>query len=449
MSELSERAENRLGRLVAETQRRCRLPGLVLAITPAYDLVEYFQAGTADCDQGLAAGSDVQFRIGSITKTVTAVGIMQMVAEGRLGLEEPLGDRWPHAPQPALPVGALLSHTSGLQREPVGEVWETLLPPTREELPEKAAEARVLYPSGSFWHYSNLGYALLGELLVQVSGLPWEHYVRERIFNPLGMTRTSMQPAAPHAQGYAVDPNSDRIFVEPAVDTRGIAPAAQLWSTSHDLAIWANFLGQGHPKVLRREELDRMATPRVLADLTTWRLAWGLGLMLLRSGDRTYVGHTGSMPGFLAACFWWPAGGWGVVSLTNATAGMRIGAVASQALDILAEEARPMVPWRPDGAIPREVSSVLGSWWSEWSQWIFTWRDGELVSSPADAVDGSEPERYRPVGVDRYVTVNGPERGEELRLERDSGGSVVKMYRATYPFTREPRTFGQGRNAPR
>ena len=108
-----------------------------------------------------------------------------------------------------------------------------------------------------------------------------------------------------------------------------------------------------------------------------------------------------------------------------------------------------MVPWRPDGAIPREVSSVLGSWWSESSQWIFTWRDGELVSSPADAVDGSEPERYRPVGVDRYVTVNGPERGEELRLERDSGGSVVKMYRATYPFTREPRTFGQGRNAPR
>jgi CubicO group peptidase (beta-lactamase class C family) len=367
---------------------------------------------------------------------------MQLVAEGRLELHDPLGRHLPGAPHPDIPIAALLSHTSGLQQEPVGEVWETLEMPSREDLLANAATARALYPPASWWHYSNLGFALLGELVAHTSGIDWDQYVSGRILEPLGMTRTSSRPKAPCATGYSVFPFTDELVSEQPVDLRGMAPAGQLWSTATDLATWTGFLLHGNPKVLDTRFLEQMAAPRVIADLEHWSQAWGLGLMLLRQGDRVLVGHKGSMPGFLAAAFASATTGTGVVALTNATASVRVEALAARALELVDTEDVELQPWAPGAPAPEGVAPILGRWWTEWNESVFRWRNGQLESLPVDGPPGTEPSRYGQLGPDLYVAVNGPERGEELRIVRDQAGEVLKMYRATYPFTREPEPFG-------
>lgn len=443
MSALEVGVESRLRQLVVSTQRQRRLPSLVLVVQEGGVQMGAFAAGKANLASGLLAGPGVQYRVGSITKTVTAVAVMQMVVEGRLMLTDSLGEHWEDAPHPDLVIGELLCHTSGLQREPVGEVWESLVIPTTEELPENAAGARRLYPGGSWWHYSNLGYALLGELVARVAGESWHGYVRRRILEPLGMTRTSLQPLAPHAQGYAVGPYSDDLIEEVAVDSAGIAPAAQLWSTAADLSLWSHFLNRGNPEVLAAEVLEDMRTLRVMADLEGWHLGWGLGLMLLRRGARAYQGHTGSMPGFLAACFGCPEHDLGVALVTNSTASVDVAGVAAQALDILADSACPE-EWAPGPPVPVSVRPLLGRWWTEWSEVIFSWRSGVLMSRAADAPEEAAWQGYQEVEPDLFRCTTGSQRGEDLRVVRDSKGEVCKLYLATYPLTRSPRPFGAG-----
>ena len=427
-------------RLILDAQRRRRLVSLVAVVAHEGRPLAEVSVGLADVGRGLPAGPEVQYRLGSITKTLTAVGIMQQVGAGRLSLDQPLEAVWPGAPHGGLRLDQLLSHTSGLQREPVGEVWETLEVPSAEQLPSNAAQARVLLEPGEGWHYSNLGFALLGEVLARVAGKTWEQYIRESILTPLGMVRTTWRPEDPVAVGYSVTPYQQEVVVEPAMDTGGIAPAAQLWSTAQDLWRWSDFLVRGDDRVLPGEQLELMRTPRVLADLAGWTMAWGLGLMLVRRGTNVFVGHTGGMPGFLAAAFCAPQFGTSVALLCNTGSGVPIAQLAADVLEAVGEVSPK--PWHPAAPPPREVEGVLGRWWSEWTEWVFTWSGEALEARPAGAPE-APPERYRRLEGDRWVVERGSERGEEMRVVRDSEGRVEKLYISTYPFTREPRAFGK------
>ena len=436
MEEISARVRH----LALDAQRRRRLVSLVAVVAHEGRPLAEVSVGLADVGRGLPAGPHVQYRLGSITKTLTAVGIMQQVEAGRLSLEQPLETVWPGAPHGGLRLEQLLTHTSGLQREPVGEVWETLELPSTEQLAANAAHARTVVEPGAGWHYSNLGFALLGEALAQVAGKSWEEYVRESILGPLGMARTTWRPEDPVAVGYSVTPYQQQVVAEHPVDTGGIAPAAQLWSTANDLSRWADFLGRGDARVLPHDQLELMRIPRVLADLAGWTIAWGLGLMLVRRGTNVFVGHTGGMPGFLAAAFSAPQFGTSVALLCNTGSGVAIAQLAADILEAVGEVAGK--PWLPGTPAPREVEGVLGRWWSEWTEWVFSWSGEALEARPAGAPE-AQPERYRRLEGDLWVCERGAERGEEMRVVRDSEGRVVKLYIATYPFTREPRIFGE------
>ena len=98
--------------------------------------------------------------------------------------------------------------------------------------------------------------------------------------------------------------------------------------------------------------------------------------------------------------------------------------------------------WRPQPAPPPELASALGRWWSEGSEFVFRWRDGGLEARRAEAQDWAPWSRFEPLGDDRLRAVTGRERGELLRLVRDAGGAVTRMYWATYPFSRDPEITG-------
>jgi hypothetical protein len=164
----------------------------------------------------------------TITKTFTAVAVMQLRAENKLDLEETLDRYLPVRAHGTLTIRRMLAHASGLQREVPGEVWETLeFPRSTDELLGKLEEAELVLAPGERWHYSNLAYTLLGEVVARLSGMPYEEYVEQRVLEPLGLTRTSFSPVAPTAIAYSTEPYTDVVHREPMMVERkgGIAAA--------------------------------------------------------------------------------------------------------------------------------------------------------------------------------------------------------------------------------
>jgi CubicO group peptidase (beta-lactamase class C family) len=430
-----------LSGLVRKAQTEWPAPSVSAAVARKGEVVWGETLGVANAETGEEATPDHQYRIGSITKTFTAVAIMQLRDAGKLDLEDPLDQHvegTPHAPT----IRRLLSHSSGLQREPPGDVWETMRFTEGEEFLQSAAEAEQVLPPGSHFHYSNLAFALLGEVVARASGQPWEQYLGEHVLKPLGLTRTSVRKQAPAVQGYFVDPYADSVHEEPVdVDIGSTAPAGALWSTPADLARWAAFFSEPSPDVLSADTVEEMQTFQTMVDLEEWKLGFGLGLQLFRDGERIFAGHGGAMPGFLAMVVASRKEGTGAVLLTNSGAAQGVSDLAVK-LAVKAAEAFPAVPdaWHVGEAPPQELDGVLGRWWSEGGEWIFRWRGGELVAEP-QTLTPQVPTRFRREDADRYRAITGLERGEQLRVVRGDDGTVTRMYFATYPFTRTPETF--------
>jgi CubicO group peptidase (beta-lactamase class C family) len=426
---------------VLRVQRDQRLPSVSAAVARNGGLVWNEAVGVADEDADAAATPDTQYRVGSITKTFTAAAIMQLRDAGELGLDDRLGDHIPEAAHPGPTIRRMLSHHSGLQREPAGDLWETMQAPTVDDLLSGLVEAEQVLQPGTHFHYSNLAFALLGEVVARRSGQPYVEYVQERILNPLGLSRTTWAPSGARAQGYFVEPYSDTLTPErDDIDLLGAASAGQLWSTTADLCRWGAFLADPVPDVLAPTTVEEMHSVHVMLD-DRWEEAWGLGLGLMRDGERILAGHSGGMPGHLSGFTYSRKDGISAAALTNAGADMQALAVrlAVAAIDALTAEPEP---WRPAGPPPPEVAGILGRWWSEGEESVFSFRDGRLQARRAHDRPEEEPSIFEPDGPDRYRVVSGRERGELLRAVRDGAGEVVKLYWATYPFHREPFPFG-------
>ena len=212
------------------------------------------------------------------------------------------------------------------------------------------------------FHYSNLGYGLLGEVVARLRGQTWWEAVEQRILVPLGMTRTSYQASGAHAQGWSVHPYAQTLIPEPLPDTAAMAPAGQVWSTVADLATYCTFLLEGHDDVLPAAAARRglHAAGRGGARPGS-RYAHGLGFQVFPGGAGTLVGHSGSMPGFHAICLVDRTRRTGVVGLVNATGGVPVAAFGAALLDEL-EQCEPTLPpvWRPNESVPTELADVLG-----------------------------------------------------------------------------------------
>jgi hypothetical protein len=150
------------------------------------------------------------------------------------------------------------------------------------------------------------------------------------------------------------------------------------------------------------------------------------------------------MPGFIAGVYVSPKDKVGAAALTNsgtARLGRLIQALIARSIDAVPVDPEP---WRVEDEPPEEIGSALGRWWLEGAEVVFRWRKGRLEAQHADAEDWEQPAVFEPEEHDRWRTVSGPEHGEQLRLERDADGRVVRMYWATYLVTREPVPFGAG-----
>ncbi|MFD9097552.1 serine hydrolase domain-containing protein [Streptomyces collinus] len=430
---------------IAVAQAEGRAPSLVAAVVREGRAVWHGARSSVD---GHAPDENVQYRIGSITKTFTAVLVLRLRDEGVLDLGDPLEKYLPGTGAGEATIAELLAHMGGLAAETPGPWWERTPGSLRPALDDVLGERPLLHPVGRRHHYSNPGYTLLGALVEEVRGAPWEEVLEREVLRPLGLERTSSQPQAPSAGGWAVHPWADALLPEPVEDLGRMAPAGQLWSTTADLARFAVFLARGDDRVLSAESVREMRTPAAPAEAADVvdGATYGLGMQIQNRGGRLIVGHSGSLPGFLANLSISIEDDVAAVVLANCTSGPLLSAVAADLVRIVAEaEPRIPAPWRPLREVDEAVLELTGPWY--WGTQGFVLRmtaDGLISLGPASGA--GRRARFRAEEDGTWTGLEGYYAGERLRAVRRPDGSVSHLDLGSFVFTRQP--YEEGAEVP-
>jgi CubicO group peptidase (beta-lactamase class C family) len=325
-----------LNTTLAQVLDRWPCAGLAVAVIADGGLAWFHGHGLADVAAKTPITEDTVFRIGSLTKTFTAVAVMQLWEQGLVDLEAPANDylrtfRLVQAKPNLSPatVRHLLTHTAGvgywrrlsdLLQPGVGSgdrAGPSGAPPLaqyyRRGLP-------VEIEPGTKWAYSNHGFTALGQIVEDVTGQPLDRYLRERIFDPLGMEHTDLirsERVRPHlATGYVLRRRGLKQVADREVPTVG---SGGMYSTTTDIARYAAALlriaSNGQGSVLRSETVATMFRPHFQPDPRVPGM--GLAFELGEEGGRKTVGKTGILSGFHSAMVLAPEDGIGVLVFSN------------------------------------------------------------------------------------------------------------------------------------
>ena len=302
------------------------LPGVVVGVVSDQELVWAHGFGFANVDANRPMALDTRFRMASHSKLFTATAIMQLREQGRLRLDDPVSEYLPWfrvqsaAPDdPPVTIEHLLTHSSGLPRE-AGSHWSDWEFPTPEELKELIPKRKAPFSPETRWKYSNLAYTIAGMIVEAVSGETWSDYLQKNIFDPLGMSESSVdREVASLATGYSRRMPDGSRQVIPFVDARGMAAATGLTSTVQDMAkfVSAQFRKgpRGSDRILSTASLREMHRVRMLE--STWTQGQGIGFAVRRVDDKLYVGHGGGYPGHTTNTLIQLDSKVGVIVLTN------------------------------------------------------------------------------------------------------------------------------------
>jgi D-alanyl-D-alanine carboxypeptidase len=275
--------------------------------------------GLANLELGVAIAPDTVFRLASITKQFTAVATLMLVEQGLLALDDPITRFWPDYPTHAhtITVEHLLTHTSGIRSYTDMPEWPPLWRKdfAVQELIDFFKYQPMQFAPGTRWAYNNSGYHQLGAIIEQVSGLSYEQFIQQRIFDPLGMRQSYYDNPAriipKRASGY--QRGADGFQNAEYLSMTQPYAAGALASTIDDLAIWDAALANG--RLLQPATLERAWAPYRLADgtLTDYGYGWQLSAW---QGRRT-IEHSGGIHGFATYALRMPTEGAFVAALSN------------------------------------------------------------------------------------------------------------------------------------
>lgn len=423
------------------------IPGVVVGVVSGGKLAWAKAYGTTDLAGGVPLTASTPFRIGSVSKVFTATAILLLRDAGKLRLDDPVVKHlpWfrvptPFPDAPPITIEHLLTHTSGLSREAPFPSWTTHSFPTREELKAAMPRVEVLSPPGKAYRYSNLGLALLGEVVVAVSGESWAGYLSKHVFDPLGMTSSTGAPtkeriAALPRQHRRKQPDGSRGTLD-YYDTGSFAPAAAVVSTLEDLArfaalhLTADTAGPkaGGAQILSGPTLAEMQRPHWVN--ARWTGARGLGWGVSRRDGHTYVSHGGWIGGHRADLILDPERGLAAIAMTNADDASpaffarEALALVGPAVALPPAPPTPKVPFDP--AWKRFVGTYTDPW--DWEIEVLVLGDGlalyEHGYPPEDDPEDSVT-KLVPAGEDAFRLPDG----ETVRFEVGADGKVTRMYR--------------------
>ncbi len=281
-------------------------PGISVAVAHKGKTVYAKGFGYADLEKKIRATADTKYRIASISKMFTAVAIMQLQEKGRLKLSDPISKYLPWFEGKnevgnlnKITIKQLLSHSSGIIRDGRSGCWENdKFPKSLERI---TGPDDVIFKSPARFKYSNHGYAILGEVIKEVSGIPYGEYVKKFVTKPLSLKNTS--PDLPSksqknlAKGYTRFVPGQKITAFKHVPTNAYASATGFVSTAGDVAKFLSFLvSKNSTKVLSYKSKKAMMRPWATNNKDT---KYGFGMELDRVSKRWVVGHSGGFAGFI------------------------------------------------------------------------------------------------------------------------------------------------------
>jgi len=378
--------------------------------------------GLANVELGVPVTPEHVFRIGSITKQFTAVAALMLADEGRLSLDDEITRFFPDWPTHGhrITVEHLLTHTSGIRSY---TSMSEFMAETRRDVPlnELIAGFRdqpMDFAPGTEFLYNNSGYVLLGAIIEQVSGRSYAAFLRERIFEPLGMHDTRYEDARAllprRASGYSAPSGGDVRNAEYLSMSLPHAAGA-LVSTVDDQLRWQKAVAEG--RLLRAETWHRAFTPVRLADGRS--SGYGYGWFVGTAAGAQSVEHGGDINGFASDALWIPTAELHVIVLSNAERTMANPGTFSMTA---AERVLGAASSAPAVALaPESLDEYVGVFRISDTERRVVTREGSTLFSVRGA---GAPQELQPLGGDRFVY---PSSGTRATFVRGPDGRVVEM----------------------
>lgn len=363
---------DQLNDLIKQEATSKNLPLLSIVLVDENGVVWSGGTGQDAKNPKLVADGNTSYRIGSVSKLFTDIAVMQYVEQGMLDLDAPvrtyLPDFMPNNPyNTPITLRMLMSHSSGLVREPpVGNYFDPV-PPSLADTVKSLNETTLVYAPGSKAQYSNAGIAVVGRVLEKVAGAPFAIALQKKLLEPLGMNHSAFKPdehvlnTLPEA--YMKSFQGGRT-VAPTFEL-GIAPAGSMYSTMNDLALFMDGLlkkGQGvNGRFLKEDTLNQMWTAQTAIKSSRNR-SFGIGFALGELDGKKTVSHGGAIYGFATQLKVIPGHNIGVAIATNLDmANGVVNRIADHALRMLmAQKAdKPFPDYAVTTPIPEEQGQKL------------------------------------------------------------------------------------------
>lgn len=357
-----------------------RVPAVSVGIVHDRWIVFTKGYGYAHLAKRIPATDITCYRIASISKTITATAVMQLVERGTVQLDDKVQKFLPwfrSKKDPGLAritLRHLLTHMAGIERDGNTAHWENDQFPTLAQIQEHVRDGVAVYRPLETFKYSNLGYAIVGQVIGTVSGQPYERYVENEIIRKLGLTHTGPTLNAAKrrrlAVGYGRDiPPNGRAALAHA-ETNAMGPATGFISNARDLCTFMSAHFLGNPILLSDESKREMQRIHWLNKKTEHH--YGVGHDIWKADQSLIVGHGGGFPGFITRIGWDPERKIGVTVLTNALddlAGTLLNGIFSTIYYFAEHNAK----FRTSGKRGPDLARYEGRFSSRWS-------DAEVVS---------------------------------------------------------------------
>jgi CubicO group peptidase (beta-lactamase class C family)/D-alanyl-D-alanine dipeptidase len=418
-----------LERYIEHEMKDKAIPGLSIALVDGDRIVWSRGFGWEDAERKVPATPETVYRVGSVSKLFTDIGVMQLVERGQLDLDAPVTKYLPEfRPRnrfgKAITLRQLMSHRSGLVREPpVGNYFETS-EPTLAQTVASLNRTSVVYTPESTVKYSNAAIAVVGYVLERTQREPFAAYLKRAVLTPMGLEHAAFEPetALVRRLAKAVMWNQHgEVFPAPTFEL-GMAPAGSMYASMPELARFMIVLFNGGAPVLKRETLEQMWTPQFAPASATTGFGIGFGLGSL-NGERV-VRHGGAIYGFATELAAMPDARLGVaVSASKDFANAVTSRIAIHALRLaLAVRAGTALPeLRTTRALTRAEGEALAGVYGDGEKQV------ELVAR--DTVlylmerRGEMRSRLRRLGGDTLIT---DDEGEYGTIVRRAGDLLIK-----------------------
>ena len=371
---------------IAAEMKAKGVPGMAIALVDGDQVVWAKGFGVANLKRKTSATADTQFPLGSISKPITALIALLLASEKKLDFDDPVtkyvSDFHPTNPS-GVPVKLrhVLAHMSGIVREPpVGNFFEPK-DSTRADLVKSLNDTTLVYEPGTKYHYSNAAVSMLGYILESIEKKPFEQVAQERIFGPLGMTKSTFAFCDPAKTDAAMGEGWTRYgknYPMPMKDYRALASAGAAMASVNDVGKLIVALCPGNKSPFPAEGLKAAYTaqfPDVKAERT-----FGLGFILGTQDGKRRIGHSGAVNGCVADLIVLPDDKLGVIVFANLDAASmtphRIAEAAlGQALAIRAGKPRPTL--ESTSPLPIAVAKDLAGRYKSETETIDVWTSGK------------------------------------------------------------------------